>query len=68
MLGLRVTDESGARIGPWRALARFLAHLLSFWLWLAGYVMAAFTAKQQGLHDILAGTVVIAAKKADGAA
>jgi len=62
-LGLRVTDEAGARIGVGRALGRFVVHSLSLWMWLVGFVMAAFTDKRQALHDILAGTVVIVASK-----
>jgi len=62
-LGLRVTDMNGRRIRFGRALGRSLAHLLSTWLWFAGFIMAAFTAKRQTLHDILAGTLVVVAHK-----
>jgi uncharacterized RDD family membrane protein YckC len=58
-LGLRVTDMNGRRISFGRAVGRYFAHILSTWLWFAGFIMAAFTARRQALHDILAGTLVV---------
>jgi len=60
-LGLRVTDLNGRRIRFGRAVGRYLAHILSTWLWFAGFIMAAFTSRRQALHDILAGTLVVEA-------
>ena len=65
LLRLRVTDMEGKRIGPGRALARYLARILSLMLWLVGFVMAAFTAKHQSLHDILTETLVLAVNKSN---
>ena len=62
-LGLKVTDMDGRRIRFGRAVGRYLAHILSTWLWLAGFIMAAFTAERQALHDILAGTLVVEAAR-----
>ena len=58
LMGLRVVDESGARISFLRALARYLSKILSA-VFLIGYIMAAFTSKKQALHDLIAGTLVI---------
>jgi uncharacterized RDD family membrane protein YckC len=60
-LGVKVTDMNGRRIRFGRAVGRYLAHILSTSLWLAGFIMAAFTARRQALHDILAGTLVVEA-------
>lgn len=62
-VGLKVTDLQGRRIGFGRAVGRYLAHILSIWLWFVGFIMAAFTVKRQALHDILAGTLVVVARK-----
>lgn len=56
--GLRVTDLDGNRINFARATGRYFATILSSMICLIGFVMVAFTEKKQGLHDILAGTLV----------
>jgi uncharacterized RDD family membrane protein YckC len=58
-LGIQVTDLNGNRISFWRALGRNLAEILSALILLIGYIMVAFTAKKQGLHDMIAGTLVV---------
>ncbi|HEY9792344.1 MAG TPA: RDD family protein [Candidatus Obscuribacterales bacterium] len=57
--GLRVTDTEGRKISFWRATGRYLAKFLSSLPFNVGYLMIAFTEKKQGLHDSLAGTVVV---------
>ncbi|MBF0190971.1 MAG: RDD family protein [Magnetococcales bacterium] len=59
MLGLRVTDDLGGRIGFGKANARFWSKFLSMIILLFGFLMVAFTDKKQGLHDKIAGTLVI---------
>lgn len=58
-LGLKVTDESGQRIDFTRATLRFFCQILSGLLMGIGYLMAAFTARKQALHDMLARTLVV---------
>lgn len=67
-MGLKVTDLDGRRIRPGRAAGRFLAHILSTVIWLAGFFMALFTPRRQALHDILAGTLVVVAGKTEAQA
>ncbi|RPH30091.1 MAG: RDD family protein [Bacteroidales bacterium] len=57
-IGLIVTDMEGNRISFGRATGRFFGKLLSGMILLIGYIMAGLTEKKQGLHDILAGTLV----------
>ena len=59
-LGLRVTDLEGRRISFGRATLRHWSKLLSgpFTLGL-GYLMIAFVQKKQGLHDRIAGCLVV---------
>lgn len=59
MCGLRVTDLNGNRISFLRANGRFFAKILSSMILLIGYLMIAFTAKKQGLHDMIASTLVL---------
>jgi uncharacterized RDD family membrane protein YckC len=61
-LGIIVTDTQGRRVSFWRALGRYLAKILSTLIIFIGYVMVAFTARKQGLHDLLAGTLVMRGK------
>lgn len=57
-LGLVVTDESGRRIGFGRATGRYFAKILSAMILLVGFMMVGWTARKQGLHDLIAGTLV----------
>ncbi|HUA01304.1 MAG TPA: RDD family protein [Candidatus Aquilonibacter sp.] len=59
IMGLVVTDLQGRRITFARASGRFFGKLLSQFLLFFGYLMAAFTARKQALHDLLAGTLVL---------
>jgi uncharacterized RDD family membrane protein YckC len=59
VLGIRVTDLRGARISLPRALARYLAKFLSLLIVGIGFLMVAWTERKQGLHDLMAGTLVL---------
>jgi uncharacterized RDD family membrane protein YckC len=58
VLGLQVVDLQGQRISFMKATGRHFGKILSSFLYI-GFIMAAFTEKKQGLHDILAGCLVI---------
>jgi len=59
VLGLRVVDEQGNRISFARATGRFFAKFISTIILMIGYLMVAFTERKRGLHDMIAGTLVI---------
>jgi uncharacterized RDD family membrane protein YckC len=58
-LGIRVTDMNGARISFLRALGRYPAKYLSAIIFGIGFLMVAWTQRKQGLHDLLANTLVL---------
>jgi uncharacterized RDD family membrane protein YckC len=58
-LGIRVTDMQGKRISFPRALGRYVAKLLSFIILGVGFLMVAWTRRKQGLHDMIADTLVL---------
>jgi uncharacterized RDD family membrane protein YckC len=58
-LGCKVTDLNGRRISLGRAIGRYFAKILSAIIFLIGFIMVAFTQKKQGLHDMIAGTLVV---------
>jgi len=58
-LNLKVTDLEGQPISFLRATGRFFGKFLSSAIIYIGYLMIGFTEKQQGLHDILAGCLVL---------
>jgi len=62
LLKIKVTDLKGKRINFKRATIRFLGKILSSQL-LIGYIMILFTGKKQGLHDLIAKTLVLQAKR-----
>jgi len=49
----------GNRIGFGRATGRHFAKIISGIILLIGYLMVAFTQKKQGLHDMMAGCLVV---------
>jgi uncharacterized RDD family membrane protein YckC len=59
LLGMKVTDEQGQKIGFGRASLRFWAKILSAATLWWGFFMIAWTERKQGLHDKIAGTLVI---------
>lgn len=59
IVGLKVTDENGERIGFGKANGRYWSKILSALILFVGFLMVAFTAKKQGLHDKIAGTLVV---------
>jgi uncharacterized RDD family membrane protein YckC len=58
-LGLKVTDMDGKSLDFVKALVRNLCKILSGMIMGIGYIIAGFTEKKQGLHDIIANTLVI---------
>jgi len=58
-LGIRVATENGAPIDLGRGLLRYLGYWVSAFILLIGFIMIAFTPKKRGLHDYIAGTVVV---------
>jgi len=61
LLGIKVTDEQGRRIGFGRANARYWGKIVSTITLGIGFLMVAFTRRKQGLHDIIAGTLLVRA-------
>ncbi len=58
IFGMKVTDLNGNRISFANATGRHFAKWLSGMILGIGYIMVAFTERKQGLHDLLAGTLV----------
>ena len=58
-LGVVVTDDAGQRIGFGRAAARTAAKYVSAMILWIGFLMAAFTARKQALHDMMTGCLVL---------
>jgi uncharacterized RDD family membrane protein YckC len=57
-LGLIVTDDHGRRIGFGRATGRYFAKIISAMILFVGFFMVGWTNRKQGLHDIIASTLV----------
>jgi len=57
-LGMVVTDLNGERISFLRATGRYFAKIVSAMILLIGYMMVGFTQRKQGLHDMMASTLV----------
>ena len=59
LLGLQVGDLDGEEISFVSATIRYFSKSISTALFFGGYIMAFFTERHQGLHDMIAKTVVI---------
>lgn len=57
-LNIYVTDLQGRRISFGQATGRHFGKIISGFILGIGYMMAGFTEKKQGLHDIMASTLV----------
>jgi len=58
--GLRILRANGSPIGIGRAFLRhFVGYPLSFVTLGLGFLIVAFTARGRGLHDLIAGTIVV---------
>ncbi len=62
-LGIVVTDYEGKGISFGKATGRYFGKIISTIILLIGYLMVGWTAKKQGLHDMMAGTLVVNEKK-----
>jgi uncharacterized RDD family membrane protein YckC len=58
IFGMRVTDLYGNRISFARATGRHFAKILSGMILCIGFIMVGLSERKQGLHDLLAGTLV----------
>ena len=58
-LGIVVTDLSGNRVSFGKASGRYFGRILSGFILGIGFLMIGFTAKKQGLHDKMAGCLVV---------
>ncbi|WP_020699111.1 RDD family protein [Reyranella massiliensis] len=58
-LGLRVVSNSGQRLSFLNATGRYFAKILSAIILCIGFLMIAFTDRKRGLHDMIAGTLVV---------
>ena len=59
IFGIKVTDISQTRISFLQANIRFWAKLISFASLTIGFFIPAFNHKKQGLHDIIAHTILV---------
>lgn len=58
ILGIYVTDIDGERISFGRATIRYFSKYLSS-IFMIGFIMAGITQRKQGLHDMIADTLVV---------
>jgi uncharacterized RDD family membrane protein YckC len=56
-MGIIMTNEQGGRVSFGQATGQFFATFVSALTLGIGYLMMFFTAKKQGLHDMMAGTL-----------
>ena len=58
ILGLKITDEAGNRIGVGKAILRYIGYIISALVLYIGFIIVGFTENKRGLHDMVASTRV----------
>lgn len=59
VIGIRVCNAAGERISFGRAAGRYFGKIISGMMLGVGFLMVAFTARKQGLHDLMANCLVV---------
>ena len=59
ILEMKVVDYNQQRISFVRATSRYFGKIISTVILMGGFVMVVFTSRKQGLHDIIAGTLIV---------
>jgi uncharacterized RDD family membrane protein YckC len=59
IVGVEILTVDGERIGLGQSVLRYVGYIVSSLLLLTGYLMIGFTKEKRGLHDYIAGTVVV---------
>ena len=59
VVGVTVSDQGGNQISFGRATGRYFAKIISALTLGIGFLMVAWTDRKRGLHDMIAGTVVV---------
>ena len=59
VMRIKIVKTDGSPIGIVGAILRWVGYFVSTIILLIGYIMIAWDSKKQGLHDKIAGTVVI---------
>ncbi len=58
-IGMRIVKTDGTRIGFGTAILRFFGYIVSSLILYIGFIVIAFHGQKRGLHDLIAGTMVI---------
>jgi uncharacterized RDD family membrane protein YckC len=58
-VGCKIVAEDGSDLSIGRAIGRFFANILNAFTLGFGYLLIAFTPEKRGIHDYVAGTVVV---------
>ncbi len=58
LLGLKITDESGNKIGVGKSILRYIGYIISALVLCIGFIIVGFTENKRGLHDMVASTRV----------
>jgi len=58
-LGVKIVRLDGTTIGIGTAILRFIGYIVSSIVLYIGFLMIAFHGRKRGLHDLIAGTLVI---------
>jgi uncharacterized RDD family membrane protein YckC len=59
VVGIKVTDLTGHKISFQRATARYFAEFVAVFPAFVGCIIVGISSRKQGLHDKLAGTLVV---------
>jgi uncharacterized RDD family membrane protein YckC len=61
LLGIRVVKVDGSPVTAVTAIIRYIGYAINTFILMLGWILAIFDSKHQGVHDKLAGTIVVKA-------
>ncbi|MPW35304.1 RDD family protein [Vibrio sp. B1Z05] len=59
IMGIKIITKTGGKLSFFRAMWRFISKIFSSLILFIGLIMIPFTKKKQGLHDFMAGSLVV---------
>ena len=63
IIGIKVLNVNGEPVSFLKSVGRNLAKIISVMILMIGFLMAGFTKKKQGLHDMITGSIVVKSRE-----
>ncbi len=59
LLGMKIKNTTGGRLSPLRSIARAFSYIVSYPIFMIGFIWAAFNSRKMAWHDYISGSRVV---------